>query len=150
MAIALQIFDGFRNRGNILSYIEFAVKWDQYCFCTSNGLEMACKQRNYSDARIAKKLTNCLILVSELIFKSQWKLWKILEAVKSFKKKKLHIFRCDYASLIFSIRGRVRPSVRRSVRPSVPRYFRKTKIVDFEDRKSSNDKITMLQWVTTR
>ena len=41
--------------------------------------------------------------------------------------------------LRISIRGRVRPSVRRSVGPSVPCYFRKTKIVDFEDRKSSND-----------
>ena len=29
--------------------------------------------------------------------------------------------------------------VRRSVGPSVPCYFRKTKIVDFEDKKSSND-----------
>ena len=31
------------------------------------------------------------------------------------------------------------PSVGPSVRRSVPCYFRKTKIVDFEDRKSSND-----------
>ena len=36
--------------------------------------------------------------------------------------------------------------VMRSVRPSVrPCYFQMTKIVDFEDRKSSNDKLTMLQ-----
>ena len=31
------------------------------------------------------------------------------------------------------------PSVRRSVRPSVPCYFRKAKIVDFKDGKSSNN-----------
>ena len=43
--------------------------------------------------------------------------------------------------LRISIRGRVRRSVRRSVGLSVPCYFRKTKIVDFEDGKSSNDVI---------
>ena len=45
--------------------------------------------------------------------------------------------------LRISIRGRVRPLVRPSVHPSVgpsdPCYFRKTKIVDFVGRKSSND-----------
>ena len=52
-----------------------------------------------------------------------------------------HLYERSCPSVRSSVRPSVRPSDRPSVRPSVPCYFRKTKIVDFEDRKSLNDVI---------
>ena len=49
------------------------------------------------------------------------------------------IFRCEYASLYEVVS--VCLSIHQSVHPSIPCYFLKKKIVDFDDDKSSNDKI---------
>ena len=52
-----------------------------------------------------------------------------------------HLYKRSCPSVCPSVRRSVGPSVGPSVRRSVPCYFRKTKIVDFVDEKSSNDLI---------